>query len=843
MKIIYSELKKFLPDLDKNPQTLRDDITLIGHFTNFYEEIDGEIVFDLDIKVNRGDCLGYYGLARDLSVYYNIPLVLPQTTFPNNNRESLPIKIKSSDVNRVQAIKLSGIKNLTTPSWLKKILKLHNINSINTLVDLTNYAMLVWSIPNHAFDTAKSGDSLTWGNISKPSEFTTLDGTTLKLSSPQLAISNNKEILSLSFIGGQNSGISDTTKEAIIEMAIYNPSRVRSDWRNLKTVTEAAIRLEKQLDCQTIPLAFGHLINLIQETTQASIASSLFDYYPKPITPSPTTFHLSLPSKVAGIPIPTDFAKDTLLKLGCIIKDKQITPPSIRPDIEAEEDLVEEVVRFWGYQKIATNQPLVIAKVPDITPKIIYLIEAIKDKLVSLGYDEVLTWPLIKEAKSDRSISTQNSINSEVPHLRENIIQSLQTQVDQYQRLKLSDVQIFEIGKAYLYDSSGQPTEHYSLGLYHYDSDQLKKDIATLRLKADITDNYAEVILDNLSKSDNYLPKIINNNAIELTQQLITLDANVNYDSKQKPSELIAQYSSKIDPSILWQIMITDEYHDPSTNKYRYTFRVSYYNCDDKTAKKEHLTMFGFIKKTEKLSTKTDFDKSHETKLLYYQDMYATDFAAQIIDIREIEKNKYLVLDQTLFFPEGGGQPGDTGIIGDAQIVNTIYKNNQVLHHVENISHKIGEKINGKVDWNHRYKYMKIHSAGHLLHEIITTINPKVIPLKGNHHDQAYLVYQGQITESSSDIQKLLNQKIKEGLPIICQYTTYDELVKLSKHVPSNLPRNKPLRLLKIGNYPAMADGGIQVKSTSEIEQVVINKIDYSHNQSTIFYQVINRAG
>jgi len=111
MKLVYSHLQKFLPDLKVEPQQLRDDLTMIGHFTNYFEEIDGETVFDLDIKVNRGDCLGYYGLARDLAVFYNLKLKIPFTNQinPDKNLPELPIKVETDNAKRVMALKLSQL--------------------------------------------------------------------------------------------------------------------------------------------------------------------------------------------------------------------------------------------------------------------------------------------------------------------------------------------------------------------------------------------------------------------------------------------------------------------------------------------------------------------------------------------------------------------------------------------------------------------------------------------------------------------------------------------------------------------------------------------------------------
>jgi len=597
MKIIYSHLKQFLPDLDIKPDKLRDDITLIGHFTNYYEKINDEIVFDLDIKVNRGDCLGYYGLARDLAVFYNLKLDVPQISPLKYTSENPSISINSTDVSRIQAIKLAEVTNSTSPSWLVNFLTLHQINPINLVVDLTNYIMILYGIPCHAFDIAKTGNSLIWENNlnNKYPEFTTLDGTVLKLDPQNLVITNSQQPLSLSFVGGKNSGIDLSTKDIILEMAIYNRARVRTDSKTLKTVTEASIRLEKHLDPETISLAFSQLIHLIQKHTQATINSSLFDHYPNPVISPKIDFDPRFPSKISGIDIPADFSINCLTRLGCHITNNQVTPPSIRPDLTLSHDLAEEVVRFYGYHHIPTNQPLSASPAPDITPKILHLIEMTKDKLVSLGYDEVLSWPLVSSAlDSETVVSTQDNINHNFPYLRQSIIQSLKSQVDQYLRLKLNHSQIFEIGKIY-FNKDKQYLEKYALGMYHPSLSQLKKDLQQLNLKPITFDNnYAQIILDdqNLSQVKPYNPKSINNSAFELTRQLIILDANQTFNTPQDPQKLLASYQQKINPNIFWSIEITDIYSQPDKNIYRYTFRVTYFNTTDKIAKKTHLAAF-----------------------------------------------------------------------------------------------------------------------------------------------------------------------------------------------------------------------------------------------------------
>ena len=597
MKIIYSQLQKFLPDLNIEAAKLRDDLTMIGHFTNFFEEIDGEIVFDLDIKVNRGDCLGYYGLALDLSVFYNLPIQNLSSTIKDlTSNYSLPIQINTDNVKRVMAIKICHLKNTSSPQWLQTFLKCHGLKSINTLVDLTNYIMLLYGIPSHAFDTAKSTDNLVWEINSKFKEFISLDSSKLTLNNNILMINNPRKALSLSFWGGEYCAIDLNTTDTIIEIAIYDRATVRQNSRQLKAVTEASIRLEKDLDEELIPTAFNHLVSLILKNCGGQVASQIFDHYPNKIIPPQIEFNSKKASLVSGIEIPNDFSLDCLNRLGCKTDNNLITPPSIRKDISIEDDLVEEVVRFWGYQKIPTNQALPFKELPDITPKEIYLTESLKDQLVKLGYDEVLTWPLVTDPTNiDTVIKTQNSINSEAVYLRQSLIPSLVQQLDQYNRFKLPEPQFFEIGKVF-FKEGDTFIEKNSLGLYNHSSKQLISDLQTLGLSATLTqNNFAEILIDDLIKPDKYIPNQLQNKAIELTSQIITLDANITLDTKEDPLKLIEEYSKLIGPDLLWKLIITDIYQDSKNNKYRYTFQASYFNTDDKTAKALHLKTFNLI--------------------------------------------------------------------------------------------------------------------------------------------------------------------------------------------------------------------------------------------------------
>ncbi len=624
MKIIYSELKKLIPNLDKSARQVADDLTMIGHFCDGFEKTEGEEVISLEVRQNRGDCLGYYGIAKELSTLYDIPLIIDKTILPKTNiNYNLPIKATAiSEIQRIMAVRVTGIKNKLSPDWLKKFLSFHDINPINTVVDLTNYIMIWYGIPNHAFDTAKIGKQLAWElNKGKHKYFTTLDGTKIKLEDDTFQVSSENGVASLAgIVGGKNSGIELDTKETLVEMAIYNRSKVRQDSRKLKVITEASIRLDKELDTELIPQAFSHLISLILENCGGEITSRIYDFYPKKPESKVIPFDFKKPSLYSGIKITEGFGKKVFKNLGCEFKATGIVPPTLRKDIGIEEDLIEEVVRFWGYHNIPSNKPIAYKKMTDITPKIVYLIENVRDILTRLGYDEIKSWPLIKKKDNRKNkqlsgvkpIYTENSINNDYTVLRMSIISSLINQEKQYKRYKLPQQKFFEIGKVY-YQANDRYCEHYSLGVYDNDKNALKLALGALEKQLNVQINKKETFQTNSGVcAEIHLEKFLKQAKIkkeitpqrsghesikELTRQIITLDANVVLNKEENPKDLLKRYRQKLSKH-LWQIAITDIYLDQKSNKYKYTFQASYFNIDDKTAKKIHLEAFNLKKQS-----------------------------------------------------------------------------------------------------------------------------------------------------------------------------------------------------------------------------------------------------
>lgn len=228
-----------------------------------------------------------------------------------------------------------------------------------------------------------------------------------------------------------------------------------------------------------------------------------------------------------------------------------------------------------------------------------------------------------------------------------------------------------------------------------------------------------------------------------------------------------------------------------------------------------------------------------QTKQIYYQDSYLKELDCKVISIESTGNLNNVILDQTIFYPEGGGQPSDRGSIGDAKVEYVRMMNGEIIHQVK------GELETDKIvkivlDWNWRYKYMKIHSAGHLLHDVLMTFVKDLKPLRGSHGKKAFLEYQGEIDISIKEKLEIeVNNIAQKSLEIITKESSYDELAKECQFLPPNLPKDKPLRMIKIDDYPSMPDGGVHVKTTGEIGKIYIPLIEVQNKITRIRYGVV----
>ncbi len=652
MKVLYSQIKKLIPKLKKTPKEVGRALTLTGFMVDEFKEVEYQNKKDhligLEIRQNRPDCLSLIGVAKEVATYYDLSVSLPEISPIKEGRDKLDIKIDTSDyVKRLIAVKLEGVKNGESPSWLKELLSLYQIRSINFLVDLSNYVMLLTGHPSHLFDADKINGNISWCINKNFEKITTLDGSNIDLNKNELIIRDEKNILGLAGIIGGNFGkIEKNTTNIIMEMAVYDHFLIMRNSRDLNIVTEASNRLTKELDPNGIDFSAKLLISLILKNCEGKVSSSIFDYYPKKERSPEIEFDPRSPSLYAGIEIPIEKAKKILenlsFKVEILGENLKVTPPVNRKDISVKEDLIEEVVRINGYDKIPSDEIPEIKTVEKITPANIKLMEKIRNTLTVLGFDEVLSWPVTKEEKNKvanyldwESVDIENSINENYPVLRQSLLSGLKIKSQEYIKKNIEYVKIFELGKIF-----GKKSEDYveqnSLGVLlntlsreekmasfkdsiektlrliglsdmWYRESKIKPEVANpyscwdilskeeavgiiykIRPQNSNQNSYFTEI--NIDKTVELLKKTKNNPVTELTQKLIVLDANIEI----KKGSSIFDFLKKVEDKRIWSMNIVDEFS--LENKTRYTVRVSYEGLSDIEAKEIHFKIFGLKK-------------------------------------------------------------------------------------------------------------------------------------------------------------------------------------------------------------------------------------------------------
>jgi len=651
MKVLYSQIKELVPGLKASPKEVGEALTLTGFMMDGFTEVSykgkKDYLLSLEIRQNRADCLSVIGLAREVAAYYDLKVSIPTVKPISKNTRKLDIKVEATDcVKRVLAIKIDDVQNKESPQWLKEYMAHYGLNSAGLLVDLSNYVMMLTGYPFHLIDYQKTEGTIYWSMNDKFKEITTLLGSVTKLNNNEIIIRDEKNVLALAgIIGGKSDSIDINTTSVIAEIAIYDRSIIRKNSRSLNITTEASRRLEKDLDPNGADYAMKMLVSLILQHTGGKVTSQLFSYYPKKYVSPKIQFDKELPSKLAGIEISP---KDTLkilkgLNFDITTKNNKLTiiPPTYRMDVSLPEDLAEEVIRIYGYDRIPTDEIPELKVVKNITPKNIILSEKIRDILSALSFDETLSWPLTQEGinasvnYSDlNQVSTQNSVNDLYPHLRQSMAVGLLNQANEYFKKGIEYIDIFEIGKVFG-EKNKKYIENESLGILSaskgnalpqfkdkvesllrllgfedikYFESKSKPKISNPESCWDIyTDNqnigiiyklgpsetklnlyFAEIDIQKITK---LLTGINNNPVVELTQKLISLDVNIELNKEESIFEYLKDLEKKINKKNIWSINIVGVYQ--IGNKKKYTLRVTYEELSDKEAKEIHLKTFG----------------------------------------------------------------------------------------------------------------------------------------------------------------------------------------------------------------------------------------------------------
>ncbi|MCB9025329.1 MAG: phenylalanine--tRNA ligase subunit beta [Bdellovibrionaceae bacterium] len=338
--------------------------------TSFAEYMGlNDIIFELKVTPNRADCLSHLGLARELSALLDRPLKFPETTLKTTDKTSsslVKLELKNSEwCPRYAGRAIFGVKVGPSPVWLKQSLEKIGLNSINNIVDVTNYVMMELGQPLHAFDaTFISESKIIIDNSIKGEKFTTLDGTEIELSGDELTIRDGEKAVALAgIVGGKNSGVNEETKDIFLESAYFTAATVRKTSRRLGIQTDSCYRFSRGTDPDGVVEAMNRACHLIQQVAGGQVAKDFWDEYPLPIKKEPILVEHSYLEERLGYAVDFfDFAK-WMSRLSCKVEEDSVasqcwvSAPMYRWDLWSDIDLVEEYGRLHGYDKIPEKLP------------------------------------------------------------------------------------------------------------------------------------------------------------------------------------------------------------------------------------------------------------------------------------------------------------------------------------------------------------------------------------------------------------------------------------------------------------------------------------------------------
>lgn len=402
--------------------------------TPLFEALDKkDTFFEIGLTPNRADCLSTVGIAREIAAKLGTAITYPDTAVIEGNRpiqEITSVSVEDSELcPRYAARYISGCRIAPSPEWLVKRLNSVGIRSINNVVDVTNLVMMELGQPLHAFDADRlAGRRIVVRRAQEGEPFITLDNQQRNLLGSDLVICDADRPVALAGImGGLNSEIIDSTTSILLESASFKPSAIRATSKRLGLHTESSHRFERGIDTEGVTRALDRAAALIVELSGGEAARGVIDVYEGAGKPLNITFRPQRANALLGMAMPQEEMLALLTRLNCAVKQSadgmfEVTPPSYRMDLEREIDLVEEVARLNGFDKIPATMPM--AHVESDLPTPSQLLERnIRNILVAHGMNEVINFSFTTIAAADKLMLAQDDPRREVIRLANPLIE------------------------------------------------------------------------------------------------------------------------------------------------------------------------------------------------------------------------------------------------------------------------------------------------------------------------------------------------------------------------------------------------------------------------------------
>lgn len=460
-----------------------DPATVVGTPAKVHFNIEDDYELEIGLTPNRADATGHIGVARDLVAVLGqkqeINLVKPSVDdFKVDNTDlNITVEVENAELcPRYSGVTISGLTIKDSPDWLKNRLLSIGLTPINNVVDVTNFVLHETGQPLHAFDAAKIvGNKVIVKTVADKTKFTTLDDTERELSADDLMICNTeKEMCIAGVFGGSESGVSNTTTSIFLESAYFNAVSVRKSAKRHGLNTDASFRFERGADPRITIYALKRAANLIKEVAGGSVSSEIVDIYPTPIENFEIDFSYANCDRLIGQAIDRDVIKKILTDLEIEIVSEngdelKLSVPPFKVDVQREIDVIEEVLRIYGYNNIVLPDVLKSSLSYRTKPEKEKVTNIISDLLVSNGFNEMLSNSLTKsdyyKETAASLVRIKNPLSIELDVLRQSMLfDGLETIVYNQNR-RNSDVKLFEWGKTY-FKTETKFKEHSHLSLF-----------------------------------------------------------------------------------------------------------------------------------------------------------------------------------------------------------------------------------------------------------------------------------------------------------------------------------------------------------------------------------------
>jgi phenylalanyl-tRNA synthetase beta chain len=472
MKLPIEWLREFV-DTPLSDDALAAKLTMAGLEVEETTDSDDGPVFHTKVTPNRGDWVSVVGAAREAAAALDIPLSRPMSPLPE----------ESADVQRWMGVRVEDpplcprytgklIRNVVfkpSPDWMQKRLTAAGMRPLNIVVDVTNYVMLEFGQPLHAFDYAALPEGRIVVRLAKEGEkLTTLDGVERELTPDMLVIADRDKPVALAGVmGGSESEVSETTKHIFLESAHFDPGTVRRTSKALGLMTEASYRYERFVDPALAPIALERACDLLAELANGEVVLGRIDLYPKPIAEKVIALRPNRTNAILGTHLDEVTIAGSLRRLGLAVnaasEPLSVTVPTFRPDLVKEIDLIEEVGRMIGYDTLPETLPAARGAGGGDAP-MGRLTAHLRTLLIGLGLSEAMTHSLAPPSAFDdprlaeRRVQIRQALSAELSGLRQSLIPNLLDALARNGRQRQSDIRLFEVGKVF---ELGQSTGEY----------------------------------------------------------------------------------------------------------------------------------------------------------------------------------------------------------------------------------------------------------------------------------------------------------------------------------------------------------------------------------------------